>query len=260
MLDDVSEKNDSSSWARLFKFGRRCLAQPRRGGQRRSLTTVVKRQLEVEADPSFQRDSCLTRMHSSDSMQYLVKRVSAKLGEGDYRGAVRIACSEDAIADITDETISSLREKHPGPHPESHIPSPPQPEEFVPLPAITEEEVASAIRSFPRGSAGGPDGIRPQHLLDLTSASAELGGKILLRALTAFTNLILQGDVPQSVKPVFFGATLIPLRKKEGGDTSDCGRADTPPSGGEVCYITSHAFSGFWACSPAVGLWCSTGV
>ena len=138
-------------------------------------------------------------------MQYLAKRVSAKLEEGDYRGAVRIACSEDAIADITDETISSLREKHPGPHPESHIPSPPQPEEFVPLPAITEEEVASAILSFPRGSAGGPNGIRPQHLLNLTSASAEHGGKNLLRALTAFTNLILKGDVPQSVKPVFFG-------------------------------------------------------
>ena len=150
-------------------------------------------------------------------MQYLAKRVSAKLEEGDYGGAVRIACSEDAIVDITDETISSLREKHPGPHPESHIPSPPQPEEFVPLPVITEEEVASAIRSFPRGSAGGPDGIHPQHLLDLTSTSAELGGKNLLRVLTALTNLILQGDVPQSVKPVFFWATLIPLRKKEGG-------------------------------------------
>ena len=179
VLDDVSEKNDSSSWARLFKFGRRCLAQPRCGGQRQSLTSVVKRQLEDEADPSFQRDSCLPRLHSCDPMQYLAKRVSVKLEEGDYRGAVRIACSEDTIADITDETISSLREKHPGPHPESHIPSPPQPEEFVPLPAITEEEVASAICSFPRGSAGGPDGIRPQHLLDLTSASAELGGKNL---------------------------------------------------------------------------------
>ena len=42
VLADVSEKNNSSSWARLFKFGRRYLAQPRRGGQRRSLTSVVK--------------------------------------------------------------------------------------------------------------------------------------------------------------------------------------------------------------------------
>ena len=101
---DISEKNNSSSWARLFKFGRRYLAQPRRGGQRRSLMSVVKRQLEDEADPSFQRDSCLPHLHSYDPMQYLAKRVSAKLEECDYRGAVRISCSEDAIADITDET------------------------------------------------------------------------------------------------------------------------------------------------------------
>jgi hypothetical protein len=37
-------------------------------------------------------------------MQFLAKRVSSKLEEGDYRGAVRIACSEDSIADITDES------------------------------------------------------------------------------------------------------------------------------------------------------------
>ena len=79
------------------------------------------------------------------------------------------------------------------------------------------EEVASAIRSFPQGSLGGPDGIHPQHLLDLTNASAEHGGRSLLRALTAFANCILQGDVPHSVKAVFFRATLISLRKKEGG-------------------------------------------
>ena len=59
--------------------------------------------------------------------------------------------------------------------------------------------------------------IHSQHLLDLTNASAEHGGRSLLRALTAFTNCILQGDVPHSVKAVFFRATLISLRKKEGG-------------------------------------------
>jgi hypothetical protein len=43
--------------------------------------------------------------------------VSSKLEESDYRGAVRIACSKDSIADITDETISALLGKHPAPHP-----------------------------------------------------------------------------------------------------------------------------------------------
>jgi hypothetical protein len=75
--------------------------------------------------------------------------VSSKLEESDYRGAVRIACSKDSIADITDETISALLGKHPAPHPESHIPSPLQPEEFISLPGISEEEVISAIHSFP---------------------------------------------------------------------------------------------------------------
>ena len=62
-----------------------------------------------------------------------------------------------------------------------------------------------------------PDGFRPQHLLDLTSASAELGGRVLLRSLANFANLVLRDEVTQSVKPIFFGANLIPLRKKDGG-------------------------------------------
>ena len=119
VFDNISEKNNTYSWARLFKFGRRCLAQTRRGSEQRSLASVVKQQLDDEANPSFQYDSGLLRLHSSDPMQYLAKHMSAKVKEGDYRGAVRIACSEDVISDITDETISALREKHPGQHPKS---------------------------------------------------------------------------------------------------------------------------------------------
>ena len=118
---------------------------------------------------------------------------------------------------MSEDTVGALREKHPAVHPESCIPSPPPPEQFSPLPAISQEIVVRAIHSFPRGSAGGPDGFRPQHLLDLTSASAERGGKELIRSLTCFTNKVLEGKVPPSVQPIFFGATLIALQKKEGG-------------------------------------------
>ena len=83
--------------------------------------------------------------------------------------------------------------------------------------AICEEDVCHAIRSFPRGSAGGPDGIHPQHLSDLTSASAERGGRELLSALTSFCNFVVSGLTPPFSQPIFFGATLIPLRKKDGG-------------------------------------------
>ena len=49
-LDDVTNKNDSDSWERLYKFAGRCFAQPQLGGQCRSLTSTVKRMLEVEAN------------------------------------------------------------------------------------------------------------------------------------------------------------------------------------------------------------------
>ena len=122
LLDDVTARNDILSWARLFKFGRRCLVQPQRGGQRRNLSTLVKRQVDKEADPSS--TTFPHRPTLSDPIHSLAKRVSAKLEEGDYRGAVRIACSEESIADITEETITLLKEKHPAPHSESSIPNP----------------------------------------------------------------------------------------------------------------------------------------
>ena len=130
---------------------------------------------------------------------------------------MRIVCSEDAIAELSDDTLSALRRKHPSPHPESVFPSPPNSDDFCPLPSISEDIIAQAISSFPRGSSAGPDGIRPQHLLDLVSSTAERGGKELLHALAVFANHVLSGNVPLAGQPFFFGATLIPLQKKEGG-------------------------------------------
>jgi len=57
-----------------------------------------------------------------------------------------------------------LREKHP---PSSSVltdlPTP-QSQQFV---CVDESEVRQAVLSFPAGSAGGPDGLRPQHIGDL---------------------------------------------------------------------------------------------
>ena len=64
---------------------------------------------------------------------------------------------------------------------------------------------------------GGPDGLLPQHLKDMTGASAESGGPVLLSALTSLVNIILQGKVPSAVRPLFFGANLTALTKKDGG-------------------------------------------
>ena len=63
--------------------------QPQREGQRRGLTSAVKRMLEVEVDPVAPQ---VTGQHSCsclfDRMESLAKRVSAKLEDGDYGWAV----------------------------------------------------------------------------------------------------------------------------------------------------------------------------
>ena len=102
--------------------------------------------------------------------------------DGDYKGAVRLACSEDSFAAIDADTLSTLMEKHPSAHTDTFFPSVPEVSEA--FAHITEKEVTMGIKSFPYGSAGGPDGLRLQHLKDLTSDSVERGGRELLSSLT----------------------------------------------------------------------------
>ena len=63
---------------------------------------------------------------------------------------------------------------------------------MVPI-QVSEDQVAKAILSFPCGSAGGPDGLRPQHLKDMIGNSAQGGGPVLLQSLTSFVNHVLRG-------------------------------------------------------------------
>ena len=110
-----------------------------------------------------------------------------------------------------------MRSKHPAAHPETTLPSPPDHDDLEGVLSVNECDIRQAIRSFPKGSAGGPDCLRPQHLLDLTSSTAGPGGVSLLRSLTAFTNLVLSGNTPVIVRPFLFGASLVALKKRDGG-------------------------------------------
>ena len=101
----------------------------------------------------------------------LAARVSAKLEEGDFRGAVRLASSDATLAPIDNSTFAALQEKHFPSHPDSIFP--PLQEDFLSNSiSASDEDIIKAIRSFPNGSAGGPDGLRPQHLKDMIDSSA----------------------------------------------------------------------------------------
>ena len=58
---------------------------------------------------------------------------------------------------------------------------------------MDEDAVTKAIRSFPKGSAGGPSGLRPQHVRDALTAGY---GDELARQLTEMVNLLARGEAP----------------------------------------------------------------
>ena len=146
-------------------------------------------QVSEESDPPAQ-PTRKRPLKSNCSDDNLAARVTAKLEEGDVKGAVRLASSEDSIAKRCDATLASLREKHLPPHPQSIIPPCPTSSDASHI-TLSEEDILRSIMSFPNGSAGGPDGLRPQHLKDLISTSAGAGGPVLLRALTDLVNIIV---------------------------------------------------------------------
>ena len=148
-------------------------------------------------------------------MDSLASRVADKLEEGDYKGAVRLGSGSDSFADHSPATLESLKQKHPDGHSDRCFGPAPDPDLFSV--AITEEDVKRAITSFPNGSMDGPDGLRPQHLKDLIGPSANEGSVVLLRALTSLVSLILKGKTPIHLQPFFFDASLVALKKKDGG-------------------------------------------
>ena len=121
--------------------------------------------------------------------------------------------SDETPAPPSDESLSKLRDKHPAASMKAtDLPIPSQAAGCL---LVEESEVRRAVLSFPPGSAGGPDGLRPQHIRDMLLCRE--AGPEFLSALTAFVNLVLAGGCPVDVAPVFFGGRLIALNKKSGG-------------------------------------------
>jgi len=128
------------------------------------------------------------------------------------RAAIRLLVSEDTPAMPSVEGLRKLQEKHPLATLDGSTLPLPQSDNIL---SVTELEVRKAVMSFPAGSSGGPDGLRPQHLKDLLNCRE--AGSDLLTTLTAFVNMLLAGRCPSVVAPIFFGGRLIALNKKSGG-------------------------------------------
>ena len=83
---------------------------------------------------------------------------------------------------------------------------------------VSKDDFKWGLRSFKRGAAGGPDGLRPQHLLDMTGQALGETGNRLLETIVDFINLYaLPGKVNGKTQATFYSGNLTALMKPDVG-------------------------------------------
>jgi hypothetical protein len=154
-----------------------CLAQKK--NKSKSLTTFVKENLNAWNKQILMRyTTTLWKILSTKNREkkfkendsQLCQKAQTKLSDGDIRGALNMLTSQDMIVPRNEATIQALQKKHPPPR-KYNSTTVFQQKTDNNMSSVTSLEVTKAIASFPNGSAGGLDAIRPQHLKDFTDFS-----------------------------------------------------------------------------------------
>ena len=140
--------------------------------------------------------------------------VNSKLLVGDVTAALRTIASDDNVITPTSEVMTALTLKHP---PSSLDLRPPPTEPVSQTSSVSEEEVMVALKSFRPSSAGGVDGLRPGHLMDLVAPQIAEAGRRLMKALANICSRHLRGQIPKHARVLLFAANSTALRKKDGG-------------------------------------------
>ena len=99
-------------------------------------------------------------------------------------GRLSAACASllsDALADPSEENLAKLKEKHPSQNLIVDIPLPSDCEQIT----VPPDLVLKKLRSFNKGSAAGPTGIRASHILNAIQVNNQTS---VLDTLTSFVN------------------------------------------------------------------------
>ncbi|KAD3068125.1 hypothetical protein E3N88_36005 [Mikania micrantha] len=141
-----------------------------------------------------------------------IKQCLRKVRDGHFTAAVKVLCSS-GVAPLGDSTLKALIDKHPV------VPPPSSP--FNPLAqptlVVDGECVLKCIRSFPKGTSCGRDGMRAQHLLDAVGGDDSVTSSGLLASITEVVNLWLGGSCPKVLAEFVASAPLTPLLKPDKG-------------------------------------------
>ena len=180
--------------------------------KRHNLASIIRKRFTQDEDDNNM--VCVKPVFNSKSNKgssSLANLIASKIEDGDITAAIRLLISKDKAVYNSEETFIKLKERHPAAaNDRAHYNDPLGTSAL----RVSDKEVLKAIKSFPTGSFGGTDGLRPRHIIDLVCC--KMAGHELLSALTSFINVLLDGRCHPDVIPVLFGRNLTALQKKAG--------------------------------------------
>ena len=116
--------------------------------------------------------------------------VTSKIEDGNVKAALRLLSSGDTPAMNDKATISALLAKH------RIIPVDRRPaaarQDYTAI-QIIQAYVVAVNKTFFAGSSGGPDGVRPQHIMNMESNKEN--GHALIALIKSFINMLLEVTV-----------------------------------------------------------------
>ncbi len=211
--------------AKLFCFAKSILAVPNQFKGRKSslnnkkIKEVLRQRISLwESDWKLQWDLVKRECTRTDgSSQTNLRDVNStrckELARNGRLSAALKALMSKGILPADPKIYEELLKKHP----QSVTQLPPiedRPSEPI---QVDFSQVATALRSFPCGSAGGGSGIRASHIYEALSTIPLDENNYCLKALTAFINTLLRGKISSRLSPFIAGAVLVALKKKDNG-------------------------------------------
>lgn len=151
--------------------------------------------------------------HGSDPAQRQ-RAAATQLARRGLPGKAMQRLSGVPVAEPSPAVVAAIRSKFPSRPPHQATSSRPA---APPANEASAEDVVRAIRSFPRGAAPGPTGLRPDLLQQLIGSGGD--EKPAAHMLTNLVNLLADGQAPTGLRPYLGGARGTALQKasKTGG-------------------------------------------
>ena len=174
-------------------------------------------ELWQEACKSVRKDKAKGRWKKKEADSVTQETLNAErskrfISEGQYARAAQLIDSL-GIAQANKDTLKEMQTKRPQ---AEHVPNLTPNPNSQPL-QLPSSDILKNIKSFKRGSAPGPSGLRPEHLKVAVNLSSPTQSDKALGALTKLVNILLAGHLPSEVAPYFCGARLFGGKKKDGG-------------------------------------------